>query len=649
MPLTAPASFLAEVSKWRDVQPRFYLEIQHGSVFYNETTSVVETGAVDRLMEKWDSPGVSLAGDMQVVLSNKDGRFSPKEDTSPFWPEGLLGDVVRFYILFGTDTSPLLMSPSIGMTTSLGMMDTLTEKVLYFTGNIEEVRPRTDGSAVLVLRDSIMELLNGAYTVGRTVPSAGTEDPATMIRDIIINDAGLTVDDACYTATQGKVASIQCKLEIPAGMTYMAAIQEITRATGLSVFSGSEGKLCIFAFYPSLDDFTKFGFGDASDLFTMSGDVADRDQLNVLSGEGGVSRATIRNRVILDYIDINTGAAAQVDRQAQASNGDRVITLDTTLQMDPSFASIWPARLLSRYSEPRRIYRIQTSLKEAILNVIGDFVRFTDPVLREVRALFLVRQAALDLLSTTVQMELEDLDDIDGVKFAWVGSDIVEPDGNRISALMDHLHNKSLESAVNPGVDDTPEKYTITPPGGGTFTFQRSENEASTGRYSGRLVISNSSGGKAVQIISLRPLVAATGTNYTLTLKYKGTVTAGSALVRVKTNGGTVRGTITINTTATDWTLMTVTFGTITGDATPYLLEIEPGSGADDLDIFLDDIQIDDGASAYSFQENWKIYAMTGEDEFQTFPGFDADGNQNNVINGLSYLEGFEELPKVVN
>ncbi len=644
MPITAPDDFTTEAGKWRGARPFFRVEIDHGGTTYDETALTRETGHVDRLLEKWGGRGISIAADVQIVLANKDGRFNQKELTSPYYPQGLIGDTVRIYMAFKTYDDAFVMSDRLFMSESIFMASTVTEQVLLFTGIVTAVRPSTDSSVSLRLRDAVQDLLDGRFSTAKTY----TGDPATIIRDIVV-DAGLSYNATEFTRTQGKVQHVSSEISVEVDEKYMDVIEQVTVATGLNIFTDELNQIVIFTFYPDTNDFAKFTNWFETPLW--SHDKSDRDYLNVINAEGSIDSTEVQNRVILNYIDINTDLEAQVDindATSIAAHGERAITIDSRLKIDPDWADVWPERLLDRYKDPRRTYTGSASLVNSVLTRIGDWIRFTSPILSENEDLFLIRRKGVDFLNDMVQFEIEDMDDIAGVKFAWVSSDIVESDGNRISSRIDHLHNKSFESAENPGVDDTPTKWTTTAPAGGTFTFERSADQALTGRYAGKVVVLNATGSpKSQQSILLRALLASS--TYKLSFNHRGTINSGGVKISVKDSVGAVLGTVTISSTSSTWTLVAITVTTGGSDTPPYLLVIEPSGTTDDLTLYLDDIQIDDGVLTRPFQVNWKNFAFVGEEVGATNPGFDLDGNANNVINGLDYLEGFEELPKVLN
>jgi len=647
MPIDASQAFIDESGKWHGANPAYRIEIDHGSTTYDETSRIFRTTPIDRLLEKWDSFGVALAAQVTLTAANHDQRYSPANTSSPFYPDTLIGDTVRIYLKFFKTLYGTYASPNIYASQNLYMTEPQTEEILVFTGIIKSVNQNKNAEANLIVRDAVQDLLDSRIAISKTYSG----DPATVIK-AIIEDAGLAVNLDEYENTKDKVILINCALDVEAGGNFLEAVQEVTAGTGLAVFTDEENKIVIYSIYPNFNDFDEFTSGEAN-LRTFSGDHDDRDNFNIADISGGIEESAVRNKIIFNYKDLATGEDATYTREDAASiakYGEQAVTITTTLKLGQFSFDIWPARLLARYSVPRREYSATTSLKYTSIYRVGEYLRLTDPALAESGALFLMRKKGLDIAGNRAQIELQDITDLDGVKWGFVGSDIAEADGNRPSGFMDHLHNKGFESAVNPGVDDTPEKYTVTPPGAGTFTFARSDLQARSAMYSARLQILNASGGKAVQTINLRGLINQTTLYYYISFYYRGTVTAGSALVRVKEAGAAVRGTVTINASAADWTRVGVSFSVFTADTTPYTLEIEPGSGADDLDIYIDDIQIDDQVGTpYPYQVNWKTYCFAGKDAALANPGFDLDGNVNGVINGLDFLEGFEELHKVAS
>lgn len=646
MPMTASSDFIAETRKWQNSHPAFRVQIDHGGTTYEETQRVLESSSIDRILEKWDSFGLALAGQVSLTLANHDQRYSPAKDTSPFFPDTVIGDTVRIYLKFYKHFAGTYASPNIYASPSLYLSSPQTEEILQFTGIVKSVRQNSSATATLIIRDAIQDLLDGRYTEAASYSG----DPATVIKEIA-EASGATVNPDEYALTVAKVAPITCALDTEAGQSYLDAIQKVTVATGLAVYTDELNRIVIYSIYPNFNDFDRFGI-DQSGILPYSGDHDDRENFNIANIDGGIEESAVRNKVVLTYLDLTTAAETTVVREDAASiarYGEKALEIQTTLKLNKFSADVWPARLLARYREPRREYRATTSLQQSAINRIGEYIRITDPSMAEAATLFMLRKRGLDIVSNATEIETQDITDLDSVKWAFIGSEIVEADAERISGLIDHLHNKNMESAVNPGVDETPAKWTITAPGAGTFSFLRSDAEARDGTHSANLRILNASGGKASQLIILRQLEALTGTTYTVSFYIKGTIAAGGFNVVVRTLLAVAKATLNVTASYADWTRLTLAVPTNTGDPRPYTISIEPSGGADDVDVYIDQIQIDDGAAAFPFQTNWAIFAFVGHADGEPNPGYDLDGNVNGIINGLDYLQGFEELHKVAS
>jgi len=648
MPITAPDIWTEQADKRAGAMPDVRVIITHNSVPYDETDRLLATTSVDKLLEKWNSRGVSLAADLSLTMANHDQRYNAANSSSPFYPDSLIGATVQVYLYFRTSDAGLYLSTMMHHSTSLHMANSATPDVLQFTGRIIGIDGTERGDTVLTARDSLQDLLDGAYNSITAIQRTG--NPADIIKDIVELDASLSVDTAAWTVTREKVAMMQCKLDCNAGNTFLDRIQQVTKACGLYCFTNEANQIVIYALFPDLTDFTAFSYGQDA-VPHWSGDETDDTDLNVANLSGGVQEYNIKNQVVINYKDYDTGADAQLILDNAASGakyGWKTQTIDTELYMQATDAQVWPERLLDHYSSPRRTYSGTTSLRKAASARVGDYIRLTDPAHSEDRTLCVVRKQGIDLQQSLCAVELEDLSDIDGVRWAWVGSEVVEADSNRISYLIDHLHNKSFESAKNPGVDDTPEKYTLTAPSAGTFTADVVEDpDARSGLRSLHVVANGNTGGYIRQDITLRGVNTAYQ-YYTVSVYMRGTVNSGDLRVGLFENGGLEKYHATLTATNDSWVRFTFAIITDPSDSTPFYIKIWCPDGSD-VDAYVDDIQLDDGATAYPWQTNWQVFAFIGEDVGEANPGFDLDGNVNGVINGITYLQGFEELPKVLN
>jgi hypothetical protein len=641
MPLAASQSFIDESANWQNGHPDFRIQIIHDGTTYEETRRVLNSSTIDRILEKWDSFGLALAAQVTLTLANHDQRYNPANTSSPFYPDTLIGATVKIFIKFYTILTGTYASQNIHASQNLYITQPQTEEILEFTGVIKSISGNGTAEASIVIRDAVQDLLDKTYVSADSYSG----DPATVIKEIV-EDAGLEVDNDQFLLTQDKVKTITCALDTEIGQTYLDAIQEVTVATGLAVFTDEQNDVVIFSIYPNFNDFDQFG-EDQSGILLYTGDHTDRDNFNIMNIDGGIEESAVRNKVILTYKDLTTGdetTTIRTDADSIAKYGEKTLSISTNLQMDKFSADVWPARLISRYRDPRREYRAGTSLKSLAINRVGEYVRLTEPNLSESESLFMMRKKGLDIKSNRGDVSLQDITDLDEVKWAFVGSEIVESDSNRISGIMDYLHNKGFESAKNPGVDDRPEKWAVISETGDQ-AIAISTDQAFSGLNSCKVSGAGTGGGVWEQIINLNPL--ADSTQYTIAMQVRGVVSSGSVSIRIFDNLSVqVGGTLFITSGITDsWAQKTLTFTTNTDD--PFTVQIN--SSLLDGTVYVDEMQIDAGASPKPYQVNWKSFAFAGHDTLQANPGFDLDGNVNGVINGIAFLEGFEELHKVAS
>ena len=495
-----PSDWLDEASQQYGPRPQADLEIDFGGSTYSEGHRIIETGSVDRQLEKWGSYGVALVGDISIRLENTDGKFNPKNAASPYYPEGLIGKTARLYSFFFDGDTSLTFGPHVSFDTDIFFDSYATERVLHYTGAISSVQVNGDRSVTLTIRDALQTILDGYIDSDYSY----TGNPAQVVRNLLETYTSLSFDEAEYERAFNNFDWIEIKVEAVEGDRIVDVIQEVTKAANLNIFTNELNEIAIYALFPDVSDFIEAGDGDP-DLNDYSGDPT-LPEANVLTIEGGHDKESVVNYITYKYLDFTTGEETviiQYDADSIAEYGAKTLEISSNVFMHADQASIIPQMILERFKTPRRIYTLSTTLYKSIVNEIGDRIRLTDPAVGEDDHLFVVTRHGIDIINGTVSVELQDIEDFDGVKWGFISSEALESDGERISAIMDAIQNKDFSGVVNPGVDDSIDKYSIVQ-NSGTFAFERTEDESPTGRrFSGRLTLS-SADGYAEQPLTLR-------------------------------------------------------------------------------------------------------------------------------------------------
>ena len=492
-----PTDWQNEANNQYGPRPVADLEIiVDGIDIYNEGHRIIETGSVDRQLEKWGSQGTALAGDITLRLVNTDGRFNPKNNLSPYFPDGLIGQTAKVYSYFYDGDTRNCFGPHLFF--GAPFFDSYsTERVLHFTGTIVSVMVNNEYEAILTVRDSVQTILE---TIIETAFDE-TGNPAEVLRSAIETYTSLTVGDTDYDKAFNNLDWITIRATADVNTSLIDLVQSISKGANLNIFTNELDEIVIYALYPDAEDFVSVGQDDFN-IAHYSGDIT-ASGANIVGLEGGHDIDSIINVITYTYMDIVTEAEASLtvsDADSIAQHGERTLQIDSGIFVNSQQADVVVSQILERFKTPRRIYSLSTSLFKAVVNEIGDNIRITDPATGETGDLFLITKYGIDIENGAINIEVQDIEDFDGVKWGRVSSEGLEPDGERISAIMDAVPNKDCASAVNPGVDDSLEKWNITE-SSGTWEFTRTSDEKHSGRYSGLLHLDSGDGNAELDLM----------------------------------------------------------------------------------------------------------------------------------------------------
>lgn len=633
---SATQAFIDESLKTTEgARPAIEIAIETAAGLVAYGNRVISVSDVDRVLEKYGEQGIGFAGDVTFTLENTDGIFSPgSRDAGPFQGQ-LLGRLVAIYQFFYTKDFSLIpfMSTASGMTTTVDMDSGTTEKLPQFVGKISRALPNDDRTVTITARDIIQDLVE-AEMFSTGLVNGNVADGLKLI----LEAAGFDVNQAAYEDLRMETAGTKVARAWSSGDKAINLVQDLNKACGTNVVANADGEMVMTQLFPDWGEFARYQYKDHSQEPLYSGEESDRDNLNVITAGGSSDETFIVNRVTFTFLDFKN-VQRTLTYQVPSSilkYGIRNLPIATGANIPLGTAHVWPTRILDRYSEEKAtVYDLRTSLRHAALVEVGDHVALTEPSSDEVEQLVLITRASRNPFATSAGIGMEALRNFQDEKWAFAGD--ASPSGNeRRSDIFDHALNKSWEGAEGAPGDLTPTKWSKLT--GGAGTFERDNTEQRTGQYSVKVVGVSASNDEWRQILQDGALLA-DSTQYTLSVYVKGgPPVAGSIKIRLLNASAAELGAVTINGTHSDWTRRAFTVFT---DANgPFRLQILQVGFTGTY--FLDDIQIDAGASAKDFQENWMHYAYAGEAAGEAKPGFDLEGNNNGVIN-RDYMNGFEQ------
>lgn len=633
---TATPAFITESEKTTEgARPAVEVVIETASGLVSYGNRVTSVSDVDRVLEKYGEQGIGFAGDVTFTLENTDGIFSSGSRASGPFQGQLLKRLVSIYQFFYTKEPSIIpfMTSAKGMTTTVDMDEGTTEKLPQFVGKITRAITNTNRTVTITVRDIIQDLVEAE--MGSTGLVNG--NVADGLKSIL-EAAGFDVDQTAYELLRDQTAGTHVARAWSSGDKAIDLIQDLNKACGTNVVASAAGEMVMTQLFPLWGEFARYVYQDRSLEPLYSGEESDRDNLNVIEDSGSSDETFIVNRVIFTYKDFNQVAHTVVYQVPSSilKYGPKELPLATGASIPTGMAHVWPTRILDRYSEEdATVFDMRTSLRHASLVEVGDHVALTEPSGDEATQLVLITRASRNPFVMSAGVGVEAIREFQDEKWAFAGD--ASPGGSeRPSDKMDHALNKSFEAAdAEPG-DLTPTKWSKLT--GGAGTFERDNAEARTGQYSVKVVGVAASNDEWRQILQDGALLA-DSTQYTLSVYVKGgPPSAGSIKIRIMNNVPTELASATINGTYADWTRIPLTFTTDTNG--PFRLQVLQVGFTGTY--YLDDIQIDAGASAKDFQENWMHYAYAGEASDQAKPGFDLEGNNNGVIN-RDYFNGFEQ------
>ena len=591
MPYDAPEGFLTRANESYGEAPRADIDVKVGSTWYGVGHDQYETGSVDRILEKWGNRGISFAGSMSVTLTNRDQSYSPANTESAF--SQLLGKEATVYIFFLTKFPP---EPVISETTLISDLlyigESTTDRIPIFTGRIETVTINSDRSVTIEIRDVLQDVVNSIFESNGRYLGGNVADAIKYLLDL----TGVPVNTAAYEKLRRDMAGTNVRFIYVAGENIIEKLQAVHKAFGTSCIVNEDGEVVLTRISPLAGQFALRSYLAAT-LF--SGAKEDEANRNLMALSSNILKSDIINRVVLRFNDWDSfpGTDAEVEEfsleptEIIVQDADSIdewgvleTSISTSVFLPSGSAWIWPNRLVQRYKEPRRVYDVESSLKNGIVAQVADHVDLTDPTVSEDRTGAILTRVGKNPNDAIVSLRIEDFSRESGIKWGFAGAQWTD-DGSRPSDRMDSLMNKSFEVAADPGTDDTPLRWAAAFGSGGSFN--RSDEEARTGVYSAKWI---SAGDNRIWRIVAEPLEMEVGKRYTVSVYVKGTVSSGSAKIFI---GSTLIqfASFTIPAaTYSDWTRFTAT-GTVTG-AGPYYAYVDCNSAT--FTLYLDDMQIDE-------------------------------------------------------
>lgn len=630
---TATQEFLTESEKTVEgARPavEIVIETAAGLVSYgNRVTSVSD---VDRVLEKYGEQGIGFAGDITFTLENTDGIFSAGNASSPF--EGQVrGRQVAIYQFFYTKEPTIIpfMTTAKGMTTTVDMDEGTTEKLPQFVGKISRVITNDDRTVTITVRDIIQDLVEAE--MGSTgVVSGNVADGLKFI----LEAAGFDVNVAAYELLRNQTAGTKVARAWSSGDKAIDLVQDLNKACGTNVVANAVGEMVMTQLFPHWGEFARLQYRDQSLEPEYSGDESDVGvDLNIITANGSGDETFTVNRVTFTFKDFDGVDHTQIFQVPSSilKYNIKNLPLATGASIDPANAYVWPTRILDRYNdESATLYSLRTSLRHASVAEVGDHVTLTEPSGMEVETFALITRASRNPFVMTAGMEFETQREMQDEKWAFAG-DAAPGGSERPSDIMDYCYNKSFEAADAAPGDLTPTKWTKETAGSGTF--ERSTDYARTGQYSVKMnaSVANDSWKQDPLLVDLQD-----STQYAWSVWYRGAFTAGYIRIRIVDSLGGIVVNTNVSVDKSDWFGIIQQFTTNANGPFYVRFEMVGFNGT----VYFDDFQIDLGALAKDFQENWLHYAYAGEAADQASPGFDLEGNNNGVIDP-DYMNGFEQ------
>jgi len=634
MVISADADYITEALA-DSSRPRVVVEIVLDASTVTESDidgnpTILTTGRIDRLKDKEASTGVSFAGQCMITLDNIDEAFT--RGAGGTYDEGLKGKTVTVYHYFALADDPeLFLSDDTHLSDTTYLAEEITGMVQMFKGVVDRIKRTGPARQVqITVLDNLRSLAAEEFAADGSASGLSVE----VIKDIIDTYTSLTYNTAAYARALQFAVGTYCTLAWSAGDKVLDAIKQVHQAFGTSCWSDEDDEIHIDIAPIRFGQFLDIRRALENDAYTYNGDESTRpDYWNLKSITAEELGSKTINRVTLTYLDSVTGESAtctEEDTDSQDDYGINELTFSTDCQITPAQARIWPRRLIERFSgQADFITQAQATLRKAVLNQVGDVVVVTDPATGLSAVPFEVTRLGKSLTACHVDLEA---DPYDNEKWCRAGSDNAGTIGSdRPSAQIDFLYNKSFED----GLAGVPTKWSLDGGSGGTFAVTADDARDTTIGVRSLHVVSAGDDSVYSQTIAFNPLV--NGTSYIMSFYVKGAVSVGS--FHYGFEDSTAFSTLSsLSTTYATWTRITKTL--TAGANLPYKVLLKMNGCT--CDLYIDDIQIDEGGSAEAFQENWATFGYAGKDDGDANPGFDSAGNADGDIDA-TYLEGLEK------
>lgn len=336
---------------------------------YNIGQDEISIGVIRQQLEK--TFGVSQVGDVSIGLRNNHQRYTDSYASSIFYNSQVIKDWVRIKSGWGEGY----------------YYDLATQ----FQGKIKYLRTVQDRKASIIAYDALNDTLDAV--IDETTASGLTVDstlvssmaPMDILEYLIVTYFGLTyfnmdslasedLLDATSLAT-AKTATGHIYISSttwPNGSRLSAMLQDLLKLSGAYLYGGKDGKLYVYVYAPSMTLDTPVNFlGDEN-----------ASPRQILESSQNLDLAQIYNKVEWTY---GTGGAKHVspsDAASIAKYGERALSLSTKWNVSIADLDAAATVLLTRWSEPPRIYDFTLSWLmngNALAVDLSDTITLDDP------------------------------------------------------------------------------------------------------------------------------------------------------------------------------------------------------------------------------------------------------------------------------